>query len=159
MKKKIKPAKDIIMAQDDSRSQAAEAYRTLRTNLQYAGIDKPIQKLMIAGAIPSCGKTTTLVNLGLAFSKTGASVLRKKIGALGFRNIAISFCKIFSASIVMGVIARVIFNYLNITLSQNLSLLLAMVVGAATYFVLIYFMKIDDVDAVVKAVRKRIDER
>lgn len=85
--------------------------------------------------------------------------LRKKIGALGFRNIAISFCKIFSASIVMGVIARVIFNYLNITLSQNLSLLLAMVVGAATYFVLIYFMKIDDVDAVVKAVRKRIDER
>ncbi len=85
--------------------------------------------------------------------------LRKKIGAFGFRNITISFFKILSASVLMGIIAKVFFNYLTTTLSQNLSLLLAMAVGAATYFVLIYFMKIEDVDAVVKAVRKRIGER
>ena len=85
--------------------------------------------------------------------------IRKKIGTLGFGNIMIFFCKILSASIAMGVIAKVIFNYLNVTLSQNLSLLLAMAVGAISYFVMIYFMKIEDVDAVVKAVRKRIGER
>ncbi|MFY9385725.1 MAG: hypothetical protein WAQ10_08140 [Dethiobacteria bacterium] len=60
----------------------------------------------------------------------------------------------------MGVIARVIFDHLlNVTLSQDLSLLLAIAVGAATYFVLIFFMKIEDFDVIVKAVRKRISER
>jgi len=31
-------------------------------------------------------------------------------------------------------------------------------VGALSYFVIIYFMKIEDVDAVVKAVREKIGE-
>lgn len=71
----------------------------------------------------------------------------------------ISLCKIVSASIVMGVIARLLFDFLTIAHSQNLSLLLSIASGAAIYFVLILFMKIEDVDAVIKAVRKRISER
>ncbi|MDI9456539.1 MAG: lipid II flippase MurJ, partial [Bacillota bacterium] len=84
--------------------------------------------------------------------------LRHKIGALGFKKITLSFIKILFASVVMGVIARGCFSYLTITLSQNLSLLAAMAVGALSYFVIIYFMKIEDVDAVVKAVREKIGE-
>ena len=85
--------------------------------------------------------------------------LGQKIGALGLKNMIISLCKIVSASIVMGVIARLLFDFLTIAHSQNLSLLLSIASGAAIYFVLILFMKIEDVDAVIKAVRKRISER
>lgn len=68
-------ANKIVMLTDDSRSPAAEAYRTLRTNIQYTGIDNPIKKLLVTGPSPGCGKTTTLVNLGLALAQAGASVL------------------------------------------------------------------------------------
>lgn len=85
-----------------------------------------------------------------------AADLRKKIGALGFKNIAISLGKILFSSMVMGVIARLCFDSLKTTLSQNLSLLIAITAGAAVYVVLIYFMKIEDVEAVVKAMKKRI---
>ncbi len=68
------PGKTLLLA-GDSRSPAAEAFRTLRTNIQFAGIDKPLKKIMVAGPVPGCGKTTTLVNLGLALAKTGSSVL------------------------------------------------------------------------------------
>lgn len=87
-----------------------------------------------------------------------AKELRKKIGAFGFKNIMVSFGKILFSSMVMGVIARVCFDYFTATLSQNLSLLIAIGTGALTYIVLIYFMKIEEVDAVVKAVKKRIDK-
>lgn len=74
MKKSRIPSK-VLMATGSSRSAAAEAYRTLRTNLQFAGIDKPIRKILITGPIPGCGKSTTLTNLGVSLAHTGASVL------------------------------------------------------------------------------------
>ncbi len=65
----------VLMATGSSRSPAAEAYRTLRTNLQFAGIDKPIRKILVTGPITGCGKSTTLTNLGITLAQTGASVL------------------------------------------------------------------------------------
>ncbi len=85
--------------------------------------------------------------------------LRNKIGALGFKNTLISLLKILAASILMGITARLAFRCMSVSISQNISLLFAMALGAAVYAVLIYFMKIEDVDAVVKAVRKRFAER
>lgn len=102
--------------------------------------------------------------LSTSISATVISVLliitlRNKIGALGLKKKIISFCKILFASIVMGIIAKTVFNYLNITVSQNLSLLLAIAVGVITYLLLIYFVKIEDVDLVIKAIKKRINEK
>ena len=57
------------------RSPASEAFRTLRTNIYYAGIDRKIKKILITGANPACGKTTTVVNLGVAIAQTGSQVL------------------------------------------------------------------------------------
>lgn len=65
----------VLMVTANSRSPAAEAYRTLRTNLQFAGVDKPIQKVLVTGPTPGCGKSTTLANLGITLAHTGASVL------------------------------------------------------------------------------------
>jgi len=82
--------------------------------------------------------------------------LRKKIGPFGMKQISISFLKILFASLVMGGLAKLSFNYLTSSLSQNLSLLIAIGVGAASYFVIIYFMKIEDVDVIVGVIKNRL---
>lgn len=57
------------------KSPAAEAYRSLRTNIQFAGSGQAVQKLLITSPSPNSGSTTTLINLGIAFSLSGARVL------------------------------------------------------------------------------------
>ncbi|MGG4033244.1 CpsD/CapB family tyrosine-protein kinase [Paenibacillus cisolokensis] len=56
-------------------SPISEAYRTLRTNLQYAEVDRPLRLLMVTSASPREGKTTTVNNLAVAYAQTGKSVL------------------------------------------------------------------------------------
>lgn len=82
--------------------------------------------------------------------------LRKQIGPFGMKQISISFLKILFASLVMGGLAKFSFNYLTTSLSQNLSLLLAIGIGALSYFAIIYFMKIEDVDVIVGAIKKKL---
>lgn len=57
------------------RSPGAEAYRTLRTNVDFASIDKPIRTLLVASAVPSEGKTVTAANLAVAMAQAGRRVL------------------------------------------------------------------------------------
>lgn len=57
------------------KSVAAEAYRTLRTNVQFASLDQPLRTLLITSPGPEEGKTTTLANLGIAFAQAGTRVL------------------------------------------------------------------------------------
>lgn len=59
----------------DPRSPSAEAYRTLRTNINYASVDKPIRTLMITSSEPGEGKTTTLSNLAVVFAQNGKQVI------------------------------------------------------------------------------------
>lgn len=58
-----------------TRSAASEAYRTLRTNIQFMTLDSLTKSLLVVGAHPGCGKTTTVVNLGIALAQSGCSVL------------------------------------------------------------------------------------
>lgn len=82
--------------------------------------------------------------------------LRKKIGSFGMKQISISFLKILFASLIMGLIVKLSFNHFTSIISQNLSLLIATAVGAASYFIIIYFMKIHDVDMIVSAIKRRL---
>lgn len=58
-------------------SPVSEAFRTLRTNVKYAGagIDKALDSIMIISAMPSEGKTEVLVNLGVVLAQNGLRVL------------------------------------------------------------------------------------
>jgi len=47
------------------RSPAAEAYRILRTNLEFAGVDQPLKTILITSPGPGEGKTTTAANLAV----------------------------------------------------------------------------------------------
>ena len=53
----------------DPRSPAAEAYRTLRTNLTFAALDRPIETLVVTSAAPGEGKSTTLANLAVTMAQ------------------------------------------------------------------------------------------
>ncbi len=55
-------------------SRTAEDYRQLRTNLQFLNIDEPPKVIMVSSALPSEGKTTAVVNLGLALADAGRQV-------------------------------------------------------------------------------------
>ena len=57
------------------RAPASEAMRSIRTNIQFAGIDKPLTTLLVTGANPACGKSTITANLGVTLAQTGARVL------------------------------------------------------------------------------------
>jgi len=57
------------------RSPVAEAYRQLRTNIQFSSLDKPIKTLLVTSSSPEEGKSTTLANLAITIAQTGSSVV------------------------------------------------------------------------------------
>ncbi|GLX67317.1 CpsD/CapB family tyrosine-protein kinase [Paenibacillus glycanilyticus] len=59
-----------VVADANPASPISEAYRTLRTNLQYAETDRPLQLLMVTSAGPMEGKSTTIMNLAVTYAQT-----------------------------------------------------------------------------------------
>lgn len=82
--------------------------------------------------------------------------LRKQIGPFGIKNISITFIKILFSSLVMGLIAKLSFNLLNSIIDPNLSLILAISIGIFAYFIVIFFMKIEDVDTFVNTIKEKL---
>ena len=82
--------------------------------------------------------------------------LRKKIGSFGMKNTTISFIKILASSLAMGVVAYLAYNMLLLYFSGNLSLMISICIGALVYFVIIYFMRIDEVDSLVNSAKKKL---
>jgi non-specific protein-tyrosine kinase len=56
------------------RSPAAEAYRTLRTNLRFSGVDRPVRTVLFTSSVQDEGKSTVLANLGVAAAQAGTRV-------------------------------------------------------------------------------------
>jgi len=59
----------------ESRSPISEAYRTLRTNLDFAGLDRALRTLVVTSAGMSEGKSTTLANLAIVSAQAGRRVI------------------------------------------------------------------------------------
>ena len=64
-----------LVALLNPRSPTAEAYRTLRANLAFASIDRPMRSLLVTSAVPGEGKTVTAANLALVIAQSGRRVL------------------------------------------------------------------------------------
>lgn len=82
--------------------------------------------------------------------------LKKKIGSFGMKDMIVSSAKILVTSLLMGVIAKACYSFLLGILGGSLALLMAMAVGAVSYIVIIYFMKIEDVEVIVNALKRKI---
>ncbi|MFF4724679.1 polysaccharide biosynthesis tyrosine autokinase [Streptomyces mirabilis] len=57
----------------DGHSHRAEAFRKLRTNLQFSQVDDPPRIIVVTSSVPGEGKTNTAVNLALSLAETGLS--------------------------------------------------------------------------------------
>ncbi|MBU0508991.1 polysaccharide biosynthesis tyrosine autokinase [bacterium] len=57
------------------RSPVSEAYRSLRTNIQFADIDTPKRVLLMTSTTSKEGKSTTAVNLAITLAQMGSRVL------------------------------------------------------------------------------------
>lgn len=60
---------------DHDNSAIAEAFRKLRTNLQFLAVDNPPRIIVVTSSIPSEGKTTTAINIALALAEAEHKVV------------------------------------------------------------------------------------
>ncbi|MBF8287750.1 MAG: Capsular biosynthesis protein [Candidatus Rokubacteria bacterium] len=63
-----------LISETAPKSAAAEAYRTLRTNIQFAGLDRPCKTIVVTSATPNEGKTTTAANFAVVCAQAGSRV-------------------------------------------------------------------------------------
>jgi capsular exopolysaccharide synthesis family protein len=59
----------------DPRSPMAEAFRTLRTNLMFSSLDRPLTTLLVTSAASEEGKSTTLANLAVTLAQGGRKTI------------------------------------------------------------------------------------
>ena len=64
-----------LIVHDNARSTHAEAFRQLRTNLQFVDATRPVRVLVVTSPIAQEGKSTTATNLALSFADYGRPVL------------------------------------------------------------------------------------
>jgi Mrp family chromosome partitioning ATPase len=72
--KKLRSANRLVMM-DDPAVGHAEAFRVLRTNLEFVRLDRHVQTIMITSAVEQEGKSTTVANLAVALARGGHRVV------------------------------------------------------------------------------------
>ncbi len=64
-----------LIAHFDPKSPVSEAYRTLRTNLQFSKVDEKLKTILVTSSGPKEGKSTTAANLAIAMAQAGNKVV------------------------------------------------------------------------------------
>ena len=60
---------------EQTKSPVSEAYRTLRTNVQFMSVNSDTQKIVVTSSGPGEGKSHTIANLAVSIAQSGKSVL------------------------------------------------------------------------------------
>jgi non-specific protein-tyrosine kinase len=66
---------DQLITAATPRSSTSEAFRTLRTNIQFSSVDKPLRRLLVTSPSPTEGKSVTAANLAIVMAQAGQSVV------------------------------------------------------------------------------------
>ena len=64
-----------LITQTDPKNPAAEAYRVIRTSIQFAQAGKSLKTIALTSCTPNEGKSTTIANLAVVLTQAGKSVL------------------------------------------------------------------------------------
>ena len=67
--------KDKVISLLQSKEPVVDAYRHVRTNLQFSNIDTSVRRILVTSSIPGEGKTLTVANLAISFAELGKRVL------------------------------------------------------------------------------------
>ena len=65
----------VVISATEPKSAAAVAYRTLRTGVQFLGLERPMGIVQVTSANAQEGKTTTIANLAVALANAGERVV------------------------------------------------------------------------------------
>lgn len=65
----------MFVVQKNPKSVEAEAYKVLRTNIQYSSFDKNAKVIVVTSSEPGEGKSTTTGNLGLSMAQDGKKTI------------------------------------------------------------------------------------
>lgn len=106
------------------------------------------------GGLALATSIAALFGTGLLFFS-----LRNKIGQLGMKAIVPPFLKISGASLIMGVSAKLLYEFLLNSFGTNFSLITAIIFAAAVYFALVAMMKIEDADQLIRGIRNKLSRR
>lgn len=74
-KKKGTDFKRSLITNTEPQSHISEQYRTIRTNIQFASVDKELITIVVTSSGPEEGKSTTVANLAVVFAQQGKQVL------------------------------------------------------------------------------------
>jgi non-specific protein-tyrosine kinase len=66
---------DSLITLTSPRSPVSEAYRTLRTNLEFSSLDEPLKTMVVTSPGPEEGKSTTLANLAVTLAHAEKRVI------------------------------------------------------------------------------------
>jgi capsular exopolysaccharide synthesis family protein len=69
------PVEAHVVSREDPSSRATEAYRSLRTAVQFAGLERELRVLEVTSSRAAEGKTTTATNLAYVLARAGQRVL------------------------------------------------------------------------------------
>ncbi|MGG6433224.1 CpsD/CapB family tyrosine-protein kinase [Anoxybacillus sp. D401a] len=64
-----------LITKTNPKSPISEQYRTIRTNILFSVVDRPLRSLMVTSSAPAEGKSTTVANLAVVFAQQGKKVL------------------------------------------------------------------------------------
>jgi receptor protein-tyrosine kinase len=67
--------KQTAISFDSDNTAIAEAFRKVRTNLQFLAVDNPPRVIVVTSSMPSEGKSTTAINIALALAEAEHSVV------------------------------------------------------------------------------------
>lgn len=65
----------LLVAANHPQSPITEAYRTLRTNIQFSSAERPVQCVLVTSALKGEGKTNTVSNLAIVHAQERKKVL------------------------------------------------------------------------------------
>jgi capsular exopolysaccharide synthesis family protein len=72
---KGKHYKQKLISSQDPFSPISEAYRRIRSNIQFTSIDQPAKSIMVTSAAPGEGKSLTVANLGITMAQSGLKTI------------------------------------------------------------------------------------
>lgn len=114
-----------LIINSDPKSAMSESIRTLRTNLQFASVDKKIKTILVTSSVPGEGKSFIAANLACAFANSGSKVLLVDSDIRKGRQHRIfgSHNKKGLSNLLLDDVKNVYSDYVNETVIKNLSVI------------------------------------
>lgn len=111
-----------------------------------------LTRFMGIGGLALANSTIAIVTAGMMYIS-----LKKKLGEfIEIRKFSITSLKIITAALLMGLTLKLAYRYLIAIVSLKTVLAAVVLLGAASYFILLYLMKVEDITSIIRMLQKKL---